>query len=39
MERFQPNTPGKAVTDRSTAETVTIIGAGIGGIYLVANWA
>jgi opine dehydrogenase len=25
------------VTDRSTAETVTIIGAGIGGIYLVAE--
>jgi hypothetical protein len=27
------------VTDRSTAKTVTIIGAGIGGIYLVADWA
>src|SRR5580700_1598482 len=36
-ERFQPNTPGKAVTDGSTAETVTIIGAGIGGLYLLAE--
>jgi len=31
------NTPGKAVTDRSTAKTVAIIGAGIGGLYLVAE--
>ena len=25
------------MTDRSTAETVTIIGAGIGGLYLIAE--
>ena len=25
------------MTDRSTAKTVTIIGAGIGGLYLVAE--
>jgi NADPH-dependent 2,4-dienoyl-CoA reductase/sulfur reductase-like enzyme len=27
----------KTVTDRSTAEIVTIIGAGIGGLYLAAE--
>jgi opine dehydrogenase len=35
-ERFQLNTQGKAVTNR-TNKTVTIIGAGIGGLYLIAE--
>ena len=26
------------MADKSTAETVTIIGAGIGGLYLLAEW-
>jgi opine dehydrogenase len=31
------NPQGNAMTDGSTAETVTIIGAGIGGLYLLAE--
>ena len=33
----QGNGGGSAVTDENCAKTVTIIGAGIGGLYLIAE--
>ena len=37
LSNYQRDHREKAMTDRSTAQTVAIIGAGIGGRYLVAQ--